>query len=292
MMMWSHTRTFLAGAALILATNVVALLGVAYNRAGEPESVLMLTQRELLLPYSWGLEFENSGLALRLHWRLPSEDFYAPFDSPISRANIGNGTAWLDKARLDALGFDVSQPEGTPDGHLYYEKLLPKDVLLVLELNGATYQAALEHARRYLQQAEALLAANAGKKEFEQRVSNARERLDREEHASSRLFIIDAGLDLTHLRAKYPDPGRYAIVRGQIEPRLIVINNVPRLSGYISGLSINQIHVPLAHRAVFEPSNSPQAGRPGPPSHYQVSVAYGERLEPWITAASATRGSE
>lgn len=292
MMMWSHTRTFIAGATLILAANVVALLGVAYNRAGEPENVLMLTQRELLLPYSWSTEFGNSGLALRLRWRVLGEERDDPFGAPTMYASIGGNPAWLVKAKLGALGFDVSQPEGTPDGRLHYKKLLPKEVLLVLELDGTSYQTSLEQMRGYLQQAEALLAANAGKKEFEQRVKSARERLDREEHEDSRLFIIDAGLDVTQLRTMYPDTGRYAIVRGQIEPRLIEVMKVSRLSGYISGLSINQIHVPLAQRAVFEPLNHTQINLPRTSSHYQVSVAFGKRLEPWITAASVTKGSE
>ncbi|MFL6653087.1 MAG: DUF4824 family protein, partial [Sulfurifustaceae bacterium] len=54
MIAWSRKRTLLAGIALIAATNAVALVGVAYNRSGEPSSVLKLTERELALPYSWG----------------------------------------------------------------------------------------------------------------------------------------------------------------------------------------------------------------------------------------------
>jgi len=48
----------------------VALTGVYLNRSGEPDSRLTLSQRELTLPWGWGMAKENSGMALRLNWRI------------------------------------------------------------------------------------------------------------------------------------------------------------------------------------------------------------------------------
>jgi hypothetical protein len=144
-----------------------------------------------------------------------------------------------------------------------------------------------------LQKEEALRAANVGKKEFEQRLKNAKEHLKQEERENSRLFIVDAGLEVEVLRAKYPDRARYAIVRGQIRPLLVGRESKLRLSGYADGLSIDQINVPLVYRRVFEPmlqkGGGPYnaAGRP-----YRASVAFGKRLEPWIAAVSGEVGSE
>jgi hypothetical protein len=45
--------TLLAGGALILLVNAVALTGVYLNRSGEPESRLRLSERELGLPWDW-----------------------------------------------------------------------------------------------------------------------------------------------------------------------------------------------------------------------------------------------
>src|SRR5690606_12121573 len=45
--------TFALGAAIILAANAVALGGVAWNRSGEPESRVALSQRELARPPEW-----------------------------------------------------------------------------------------------------------------------------------------------------------------------------------------------------------------------------------------------
>ncbi|HPU80578.1 DUF4824 family protein, partial [Accumulibacter sp.] len=64
MIAWNRGRTLAAGAALILLTNIVALSGVIINRTGEPESRLMLSARELSLPYRGYRQAENSGLAL------------------------------------------------------------------------------------------------------------------------------------------------------------------------------------------------------------------------------------
>ena len=287
MIIGSRTRTFLTGVTLILATNAVALLGVAYNRSGARESTLTLTQRELVRPASWSSEPENSGLALRLQWRVLGKE-------------VGDATpAWLDKAKLAALGFDVSKPVDTPEERSHYDKLLPKEVLLVLELDGPAYQAALERAQQHLQKEEALLAANVGKTKFEQRVRNAREQLDQEKNLNSRLFVVDAGLDAAALRAKYPDRTKYALVRGQVQVQIIRRTNHSQLSGYVDDIDISEINVPLMYRPIFEampkapvqhvfhpPLGNAQAREYQKLPHYEVSVAFGKRLEPWIAGAS------
>lgn len=290
-MKWSRTHTLVAGLAIILTTNVVALAGVAYNRSGKPESTLKLTERELHLPYGWGFGQENSGIALTLQWRA-----LAGQDSRLQglegrHAGFGNAPDWLNKAKLAALGFDLSEPADTPRGRMHYGKLLPKEVQLVLELDGPAYRTALEDAQDYLQKEEALLKANAGDKEFEDRVKNARRELDREERLTSRLFVIDAGLDLTSLRARYPDRERYAIVRGQVQPQLVENNRGTRLVAYISGLSVSQINVPARYRQLFERlqtnAQRDEYGVVVPP--FEVAAVFGKRLEPWITGAKGTK---
>lgn len=286
-MKWSRGHTFIAGLALILATNAVALVGVAYNRADEPESTLTLTERELHLPYEWGFSQENSGISLMLQWRVLAKQDDTHHAMGWRYGGFGNAPNWLDKAKLAALGFDVAEPEGSPRARRHYDKLLPREVLLVLELDGPANQAALEDARKHLQKEEALLKANAGKKEFEVRVKNAQRELYQEERIYSRLFVIDAGLDVASLRAKYSDRKRYAIMRGQIQPHLVEKDRKTRLVGYITGLSVTQINVPAQYRQIFasmqEGARTNEYGIPATP--FEVSVAYGKRLEPWVTEA-------
>jgi hypothetical protein len=292
-MRWSRTHTLIAGLALILATNTVALVGVAYNRSGAPESTLKLTQRELRLPHSWGFEDENSGLTLSLKWRMLGDEVADAYGIGVSHPGIGGSPYWLDKAKLATLGFDVSPPEDTPDGQLHYSKTLPKEALLVLELDGPAYQAVLERARLHGQKEKALLAANPGNKEFEKRANRAREQVEHEERDYSRLFIVDAGLDLPSLRAKYPDRAHYAIVRGQVQPRVFTNNNQRRVLGYINRLSINEINLPLSHQEAFKPKELRVRKRKLEPplrhAGYEVVVAFGKRLEPWITEAKALK---
>jgi hypothetical protein len=287
--MTTWSRTLVAGGALILVTNAVALVGAAYNRAGDPESVLKLTQRELSLPYSWGFEGENSGITLRLRWRVLGAEPQGALGLERSYPGVGEAPDWLDKAKLVALGFDVSTPQDTPAGRRHYDKLLPKEVLLVLDLDGPAYRRMLERAKQYSEREEALHLANPGDKEFERRAKWAKEELDREERESSRLFVIDAGLDVGALRAQYPDRLRYAIVRGQVRLQLAEKEKHLVLSGYVNDLSIDHITVPLGFRQVFEPMlHNARRGQYDTVSRYEVSVAFGKRLEPWITTASAT----
>lgn len=287
---WTRTHTLVAGTVLILATNAVALLGVAYNR-GEAESTLTLANRELHLPYSWGFENENSGIALQLQWRTLAEEREDINGLQRGYSGFGRAPDWLDKAKLTALGFDVSKPEDTAQGRMYYGKMLSKEVLLVLELDGPAYRTALERMQQHRQKEEALLSANSGKKEFEERVKNAKRALYQEERINSRLFVIDAGLDAAGLRASYPDRNRYAIVRGQIQPRLVETKHKPKLVAYISGLSVTQVNVPALYRRIFEPllesARTNQYDAVVTP--YQVSVAFGKRLEPWITDATGPK---
>jgi hypothetical protein len=284
---WSRMHTLVAGIGLLLATNAVALLGVAYNR-GDAESTLNLTERELHLPYDWGFEMENSGIALALQWRTLSKEREVNYDLRTNYTGFGSEPDWLDKATLTALGFDVSKPDNTDQGRMHYDKMLSKDVLLVLELDGQAYRTALMRAQQRLQHETSLLETNPGKKEFEERMKNAKRELHQEERIYSRLFVVDAGLDATALRARYPDRHHYAIVHGQIQPRLVDINHKPKLTASISDLSIVQVNVPSRYRRIFEPlktsARTKQSDSDVTP--YKVSVAFGKRLEPWITEAS------
>jgi hypothetical protein len=287
---WTRTHTLVAGAVLILATNAVALLGVAYNR-GDAESTLTLTQRELHLPYNWGFEKENSGIALTLQWRTLAEEPEVNDGLPTNYTGFGSEPDWLSKDMLTALGFDVSKPEDTAQGRMYYDKMLSKDVLLVLEFDGPAYHTALARMQQHRQKEEALLNANPGKKEFEERTKNAKRALYQEERINSRLFVVDAGLDAASLRASYPDRNRYAIVRGQIQPRLVEIKRKPKLIAYISDLSITHINVPAHYRRIFESlqANMQMNRRETASTPYTVSVSFGKRLEPWITEATGSK---
>lgn len=279
----SREYTLVAGLALILLANAVALLGAAWNRSGDPASVLKLSQRELHLPY-WGMGRENSGMALSLVWRFPVPD--SDHANGWSYAGSGGSPAWLDQAKLESLGFDIAAYGQAQDAGRRAHPL-GKEVLFVLELNGAAYQQSLERARRYAAEENAKLAAMPDKAEFKLRAKQAQDRLRQEELESSRLFVIDAGMELPALRAKYPDRGRCAIVRGRVRPRLSGSGRDVKMAGYIDGISIGSINVPFEHRSVFEMKNLQDRGaRAAQLPPFDATLAIGRRLEPWIVDIS------
>ena len=281
MIAWSRRHTLFSGLALILVVNGIALSGVALNRSGEPESRVQLSERELQLPYGRWNSKENSGVELSLRWRV-----HAGNDAPDTYYGYGSygGTAsWLDEAKMTALGFDV--PLDRQTRRWKNKQNRTKEVLLVLEIDGAAYQQSLEHARRKADAEEKLKADNPGNKEFENRAKHSRDYAESEAKENSRLFVVDAGLDQEALRSKYPDKTHYLIARGQIRPQIVTQDKQDRLSGYISALSVSQINVPVEFQQALK--YDAQASKPAP---FAASVAYGQRLEPWIVALEGKGG--
>lgn len=264
-----------AGAALVLLINAVVLAGVAYNRSGEPDALITLSERELERPRAWGDSRDNNGIALDLHWRVASGD------DEHGDAMYNRSPDWLDAAALRALGF----PEpAVGDGDYSHRRLqLERAVWVVLELGGEAYARALARAERRLAERQARVDASPGDREFVgQRDAAARE-LAEERDTRSRLFAIDAGLDAAGLRARYPDRGRFVVVGGRVRPQYPTHDATAR-TGYLSGIDIDQIHVPVDFRAVFEPVGAAPTTDP-PRARHQVTLAYGRRHEPWIVAA-------
>jgi hypothetical protein len=267
-MNWTRRHTFALGAALIVATNAVALLGVAYNRSGVPESELRLSQRELRPPYAWGMRKENSGLSLTLVWRAGE-----PY---------GATAAWLDRGKLSELGFDVAQPATTPADRRHQERLRSKVVYLVLELAGPAYQAALAAARERAEKRKADALAQPGDAKLKAQADFSEKQLFQEEHEASRLIAVDAGLDAKALRAKYADRARYAIVHGRVRPMLE--GGGAHVGGYIAAVINDGVNVPLGMRKAFEgvPPRAYEFGARYAGPEIEATVAFGKRFEPWL----------
>lgn len=270
-----------AGLALILLTNAVALGGVAWNRSGEPDSRLVLDERELLMPWRGAMpDSENSGLSLELHWRC--------LEAPtLSRHGTTwhdpNSPAWLDARKMAELGFDLRAPELTRplDRAPLRHEQLARDVWLVLELDGAAYRQSRADAAQAAQAAAARAAAAAASQPASRSVARALD-TTADEGDDGRLFAVDAGLDRDALRARHADRAMYAIVRARVSPRhgsALAIDG-----GRIDALDIGQINVPLALRPVFD-GLAPRAwhSRPGP--RFDATVDFGRRAEPWLADA-------
>ncbi len=266
----SKKQLFILAFAVLALTNAVVLAGIAYNRyAGEVRSIT-LSERELSLPYSrW--HGENSGLSLRLSWSVFEEKSYGYYSRQ---------PAWLDRAKLEALGFDVTTKED--DGH----RALSKEVLIVLEYNNAEYQKALKQMQKRLEE-KRIQYEEMQTPERKNALEYAQNELDRSETSQSRLFAVDAGLDLQALTKKYSDTSRYVIAKGIVRPQSRNGKGV-LLSGYIERLSIENVYVSLQERHFFETlaSQKDTSKKHYFPPRYEVTLSYGSRLEPWIQSVT------
>jgi hypothetical protein len=281
-------KTLAAAAALILLANAVALTGVYLNRSGEPEARMKLSQRELGTPWDWSAAGDNSGLVLGLNWRVndgnAAETFYADY------GYHGGTPDWLDESRMKALGFDTAPLGESSEARRRFERTLPREVLLVLELAGPAWQQALQRARANAARHEAARLANADSKEFAAKAKQAQDVLKNEETRNSRLFAVDAGLDRAALRAKYPDRGRFLILKAKLRPTLATQDKKTRVSGHVGELAVRRINVPHGLRPELEPVlRNPRSNGRDPDANFEATVAIGQRLEPWIEAVSVAR---
>jgi len=104
-----NLRAFVLPAVLVALADAWLLIGVARNRAGEPDAVVELTERELSLVR---LGEENSGVALDMEWQGPR------------RRPVEAGRDWFDEAKLRELGLDLGRRSRKP---------LPKEAYVVFE---------------------------------------------------------------------------------------------------------------------------------------------------------------
>jgi hypothetical protein len=289
-------RAMLFGIALILVTNAIVLAGVYYNRSGEPESTITLTERELGLPYYYMGNAENSGIELQLMQR---SGVSAYFSSDYQSPEILD---WFNKEKLAELGFDVTEPINEDAEKRIYQRLKEKEVILVLEFNGAAYQSVLQAAQKHYDKvlAEQSPAQDNGQKNTEKKnngnqnykLKQAEENLAREKTSASRLFVVDAGQDRYVLRAKYPDRAKYFFMKGLVMAQIKKNRSgESRYVGYVKSLSNNTIHVPLQHHEVLKGVMADNTHRnQNEPPRYEATINIGRRLEPWLVGVEGLEG--
>jgi hypothetical protein len=248
--------------AVVILANAVALVGVARNRSGEPEAEVLLTEREL--PFAPWTD-ESTGVFLRLEWQrtLPGSKVETP---------------WLDRAKLESLGFDCSVPPEAPGARERYGRMAARPAYVVLEYDGEAF-------RRWLEAAEAQ-PGSPDDPPGSARVS------------ASRLVPVDAGRDAGELRRLYPERSHRLIVPAIVRPRWTCPDECEGdragkavLSVRIQSLLVQEVHVPKDLAAPLAALRA--AGPPGPqrrhvPPRYEVRLRYGARHEPWVAEVRLT----
>lgn len=262
---FNSNKLFILAFTLIFISNIVILYGVFNNRAGLPLSEVSLTERELKLPYR--NRNENNAISLRLNLRTQNNFSYS-----------NHKAQWLTTQKLKTLGFDIEN-DFKKNNDLNFFKSIEKEVFIVLEYDGKSYQDSLALAKNKVKELEEL---NSTEKKDKQKLKRAIKELKDEQFNRSRLFAIDADIDSKILRSKYRGTSKYIIAKGLIKVR----HTDKGIYSYISGLSIKEIYVPLEHSNFFKSLqpirnyNNKKVIEP----RYIVALKYGTKFEPYITS--------
>lgn len=247
--------------AVIVIVNAWLLAGVAWNRTGEPERVLSLTERELALPYGHWAQRENTGVALSIR-------------------TAGRHDAWLGRDKLLQLGFDVAGQELS--GAADRRRPLARRVYVVLEFDGPAFEGLLAAQREELEAVRANLDSDEASR---RQVENARAALERLQQGASRLVAIDASREADALHERYPDRNRYAVM-----PARVRMHRVRRpgseqsfeLQGRIETLLPQRVHVPHRFHATLLHATEEGRALDGSPPRYRVRLAFGRSDVPWV----------
>jgi hypothetical protein len=214
---------------------------------------------------------------MQLKWSLPAPRRPASEDgNDPGIAGPWGEPGWLDGAKLTELGFDLARTDRGDDEERYAEPL-PREVLLVLELDGPAYREVLVRAERRIAALEAKAAARPSDRSAGSAPEWARKMRDELRDHGTRLFVVDAGLDRDGLRAKYADRKRYAIVAGRVNVlRPYWAQYRPdEIKGYVEQVNVDELNVPVELRPTI-----------GPDKGFEAVVSFGRRLEPWLVSAT------
>jgi hypothetical protein len=234
-------RSFVIALILPVWVTGATLASVARNRSGGREPIV-LTEREVFVSPRTD---DNTTAQLFLSWQPPS-----------MRRN-----SWFNAERLAQLGFDV-RLDGS---ELRNRRQLPREVFVVLELDGPAWRAFLE---------ERLEAVSAPRTQ--------RSIVDELADKGSRLVVVDADRDAVVLESRYRDARRYLIAAGTARAQVVSApHESPYVVGTIDRIMPQQIHVPREWAAQLPP-NDPREGRVS--ARFEVDVRYGLNYEPWVTA--------
>jgi len=255
------TRGVLAAGALLLLANGAILVNVARNRAGNPDAVVRLSEREArsYLTQEKGTELL---LELRIAWKMAT-------------GPDGQST-WFDRARLEALGVPDLPAGGDSIGTSRWRPVDRKGYA-VLELAGPAWERweAAEQATRDSARARrdttrmAEMPAGEG-----------------HQHGAAPKKWADWSPPLA-LRQQYPDRSRYlilpatyrAVFTGPVADSTGAVITPARLEGQIMDLLPGTLHVP---RPLRDSLVGLGAAAPDSTTHYEFTVKVGRRWEAWV----------
>ena len=187
---------------------------------------------------------------------------------------------WLDRSKLQQLGFASSVDANSPDAVRYYQRQRPRKVFVAQEYDGAAWLAWSEIYER-------AVAA--------ERVRSKVTNWSYHAPPPSHLVAMDADPDPIKLRRRYPSRTTVVILPPVVSVALepfpysemkVEPKRPARVVGRIQQLP-SSIHVPRPFSDKFLAAGK-EAGKND--LLYRVRLRYGASFEPWITDVEFTKG--
>jgi hypothetical protein len=259
-------RSLIFGAAVIVIANVFALAHCALNRMGPPDSVITLTESEFY--FYRAPSDDDSGVTLHLDWAREAYNF--------------TSKRWLNRRKLEQLGFKSSMTANRPDIDDFYRWRRSRIAFVAVEYNGPAWQKLHKDYEQIRAEQEA----------------QHENTFPEQNPYASHLVSIDADLNASSLRKRHPDGTSVLIV-----PALISVYADDKSPGgfgaYIDQLD-SSIHVPRPFSDQFRSLKQALAGsgsqsdgisaeHPTPTSAmptYKVQLHFGAFHEPWVTGVA------
>lgn len=192
----------------VIICNLLIIGGVALNRAGEPLAEITLTENELRMPTWDRMHGENSAVILGLAW-----------ENRLGLQLPNQVPRYIDREDLKQLGFDVSRATDTERGRRFYERALPREVVMAFFFNAE--------------------APESERSNYSFRPG-----------PPSRLHLIDLASDAETLRQRYPDlADELLLLKGNVR---IAIGGDEQIYGRVQSPKITEITVPSAFHDALE----------------------------------------
>lgn len=268
-MKWINRHALILGLSFILLANMGLWAAVYWNRLGAPESTLVLSERELIpvhQDYALLHPVDKEGRvrqAIRFKLRVNNYS-----------NRLGNMYR-ISQEKMEALGFshEFIKKIGKPKPFFLW-KSQKRSAFVVLEMDGPAYQQFIAKNKAV----QAGTPCSEKDKECKKLYYLSPEVLKNMQTTSSRLYIVDVGLDKQALRTMYPDRSRYAIVPGAVvafplfRPQNME-SPTPKFTGWVQDILVPEISLPLEWHNDSLYERSPR---------FEAEVSFGQRLEPWF----------
>ncbi len=256
-------RGVLVAAGTLVAANLLILGGVMRNRAGNPDAVVRLSERELV---SWGDQSLGAEpfLNLRVQWTM---------------ATRPDGGPWFDRAKLESLGNTALPAADDTAAHRQWRRG-SRPGYAVLELAGPAWERWLTTKQARSDSAMAFdTVTNPG------HVHGGASRAVGER--ATRLMAVDFGLDPAALRQQYPERSQYLILpatyqMGITPARRDSLGNLTaraQVEGDIGQLLPGTVHVP---RPLRDSLLGLGAAMRDSTTRFELTLKVGKQWEVWV----------